>query len=1450
MQSHVLQWLAGRRKDGRNGFALVLVLAVLVLISVLILSFFSSVTGDLSNTTAAANANGTRELSDNVVQLMEAQITDATTAPVDSGGAQHSYSKGQIFSWASQPGMIRTYDTTGAGLMFYKLYSSDKMRTVWNNAGDYATQIADDLSTSDMQDPAQFTDLNSPVNDSAAIAVYPIADPSSINIVQGFSVTNAPGNVGGVTGNKIPMPVRWLYKLQDGTLVAAPTGGSTGTVDLSKLGASATNPIVGRVAFWTDDETSKVNINTAAEGTYWDTPRFWATSQNSLSTPTTPLTQTPYPDPEYAYAVSQPLRYEFQRYPGHPAQVALSPIFSNLTTYPTASALAMAMTGIAPFLAPGGSQAGTMADLQSGSSGSPVDLAGAARQTPYATVDEFLYGTGFGGGNRTATNAQVITPATVQADKFFITANSRAPELNLFGMPRISCWPIDSTLNLASAPESNVYTTVYDRMIAFCSSLKSGANNYLNYYFQRKEPNSPSYDYQLSRNVQLYSYLQNLTSQNIPGFGGSFLNKYPGQGGVTDRDQILTEIFDYIRCTDLCDAALYNVNPAFTFAVSQSSAANFQANVTFPVTPTVDKTHGTMGFGRMPVVDQIGICLVCVLDGTQGRIDYGKPTNLLSQNTSASLTTPYWDYGQPTVTYSPANEVLIPNYSSIATRAGIPATGLTSTQKVYQAAFVMQGYDPCFGPPDYTPNFTMQVQNLDQMQINGASNVFVNGGNASPTSGADSIFNVHYFGATGGNGVVDGPFIDPTVYAYGHNEPLQGHNGFEQYMTPSAYSSPVPSGSNYYYPCVSKPFLGTAGSPVTVQMPPTLTIKMYTGFIALQTPGRLANPNPNTSVSPGTLYQTITVQAPTPSTVSMYAPILDVVDYPPTPPNQQSFMAYNWGFADRIAGYPTELSSVNTNTPNVYFQTNPLAPSPIGCAQPLWGQKDSVQSWFLVPHGDSRLLAASANPVVQAVLPLGGAPVNSASQPFAHFFRDCSPIPAGSTSYYTAGGDASVSTVPMQTSHVVNLSTSLIPNLPSEPPNSSYTGFQNKYPVDSRGLHVPLMPWLGDPPAVAQNCYQNGDFDNLIGFWADGPGINKPDEGDTNTGQTTAPYWTSKFGATKTQNFFTPNRIIPSPGMFGSLPTGVKSNTPWQTLLFRPQPGGITAPNYYAHSEAAKTSGPSGYYNNNGYDSYTTPPDHLIMDLFWMPIVEPYAISDSFSTAGKINMNYQIQPFTYIDRNTSLICLLKNEKMIAVPDTAAQIYKSGTPQEPLAGQACYRFNINPDEGTGTALNETGGGSLRQFQDRFAAGDIFRSASEICDIFLVPEDYNGSKTTTPFNSDTDAATFWGNHRLTGDNSRERPYTNLYERLTTKSNTFTIHVRVQSLKQSPASRATGKWVETTDRITGEYRGSTLIERYLDPDANLPDYAANTGSIGTTGNLDQFYNFRVVRSTQFAP
>jgi hypothetical protein len=144
-------------------------------------------------------------------------------------------------------------------------------------------------------------------------------------------------------------------------------------------------------------------------------------------------------------------------------------------------------------------------------------------------------------------------------------------------------------------------------------------------------------------------------------------------------------------------------------------------------------------------------------------------------------------------------------------------------------------------------------------------------------------------------------------------------------------------------------------------------------------------------------------------------------------------------------------------------------------------------------------------------------------------------------------------------------------------------------------------------------------------------------------------------------------------------------------------------------------------------------------------------------------------------------------------------------------------------------------TLKGFEERFDNNDIFRSAAEICSIPLVPVGANYSS----------MASWWTGYTLTGDNSKERPYARIYPKLTTKSNSFTVHFRVQVLKKSPATPV-DQWVEGRDIVASEYRGSTLIERYIDPNnTSIPDFATNTSA-----NIDDYYRFRVIQTRRFAP
>jgi len=315
------------------------------------------------------------------------------------------------------------------------------------------------------------------------------------------------------------MPVKWLYVLQDGTIVAPSGAGTTAAV----AGDTKANPIIGRIAFWADDDTSKVNINTASEGTYWDVPRADSTAERTLAT-------------------SQPIRKEFQRYPGHPAMTSLSAVFPSLATQPDR------IYDIVPRINGGGSNAGTTTTVSAANASGTTGGSGTGVEIPldadrlYANVDELIFGPARG-------NNGGISKAMLEQTKFFLTARSRAPEVNLFNLPRIAIWPIHFlwARNPVNSNSSGIAkTSPFDRLIAFCSSINGKP-----YYFQRRESRAADELTRFPRNDQLYAYLQALTNRPVSGFGGNFNAKYGA-----DRDQILTEIFDYIRSANPTDETL------------------------------------------------------------------------------------------------------------------------------------------------------------------------------------------------------------------------------------------------------------------------------------------------------------------------------------------------------------------------------------------------------------------------------------------------------------------------------------------------------------------------------------------------------------------------------------------------------------------------------------------------------------------------------------------------------------------------------------------------------------------------------------------------------------------------------------------------------------------------------------------------------------------------------
>src|SRR4051794_32864790 len=99
-----------QRLTSRRGIAIVIVLCAMVMLTVLAVGFFSSVQNEAIASAAYSSGMRARILGESAVQLVAAQLREATKL-----GNQ---------SWTSQPGMIRTYSMSGTQVAAFKLYSA------------------------------------------------------------------------------------------------------------------------------------------------------------------------------------------------------------------------------------------------------------------------------------------------------------------------------------------------------------------------------------------------------------------------------------------------------------------------------------------------------------------------------------------------------------------------------------------------------------------------------------------------------------------------------------------------------------------------------------------------------------------------------------------------------------------------------------------------------------------------------------------------------------------------------------------------------------------------------------------------------------------------------------------------------------------------------------------------------------------------------------------------------------------------------------------------------------------------------------------------------------------------------------------------------------------------------------------------------------------------------
>ncbi len=1346
--------IAPHRPDrSRRGQTLVIVLSFLMLMTVLVLVFFGSVMTDSASSRASSGGVAARQLAQSAVQIVEGIITQATVPGPDTNTA-----------WACQPGMIRTYGTSaGSGsvtassnpLNFYKLYSASQMVLTPNTSPSSTSFTPDsDIVSNWDTSPAFYTDLNAPssvldpTQSSGYNLVFPIVDPraqEAANLVQGFSysgTTPAGTSVDGVvttTGSELlPMPVQWLYVLRDGTLVS-PTGtGTTATF----TGVTSTNPIVGRVAFWTDDECAKVNLNTASEGTYWDTP----VCPSGLTTDQFSYPLTAMGDVQFA--VNQPGQHEFQRYPGHPATTSLSEVFGASLSGLSRANMVTILTTASP--------RSTDLDAPDTTGGSQLDTSLGGTQEPggvtplkfdrlYASVDDYNFAAipgGTSGRTQQTLGNGSTTQQIIERSRFFLTTASKAPELNPFNLPKVSIWPVWDDATAARR-------STLDNAIVQSSTLSPGAASGAQHemMFVRHDWSSPTTDYTgFLRNQQLYQYLQSLTNRAMPGFGGNFSasSKWGTTNplGTTDRDQILTEIFDYIRCTNLNDLTGPTTAPnaqGSPYTTSPSASGGPNTGEVVPI--QIGKTRG---FGRVPIIAELGIWLRKMDD-----------RNSTSQTTETPRAQSITVTGGPDFTGNP-----------------FPTTCTPASETLMEWAIVPRILSVAAGYPALGNDICIHYNSI-QLTIDTVSLTYTNSG-TSPSNIPDE-------------------YDTGRVPNNDRDSDVGGNIGTYALVMTGSPGSPAKSMVPTGLVKVSK----TSGT----QMALSGTIKL-----------QIFAPNTNTA----TPMQTITFSIPSGTMVpvpgwggggSLRAGVTYTASNPSGTPGPGTL---NYPASSLLQAQTKSGSLADPNNNGSTDTTRSLVPT-------------GTMSDGTTVQGDMRVLALTAS-VAQSCFQFsnfvsGSSNPRSAAPPTNTMYQVSSIRAGNGISGWNGGFWAGL--------------------LFSTADGTNDNGSSNVCP----GPEVPVLSDGSNliPPHIGgTNSKIPADWDSAPGMVNDGPFINKPDEGAT-LATTTGPsqpnlpylgnYETLTSQETATATVFSPNRIVASAVSFGSLSIG--ADHPWQTLLFRPA---------YLPGYEERQSGKPGYLHPGGSDP--TIPDHLLLDFFRMPIVEPFTESDALSAMGKVNLNTQIMPFTYIQRTTGLRAVMKSVMITAVPDSFNYSHKydyyygSGhslalntayTTRYPIdLDNTIALMNVSP---AATDANPSPGYNAYPEFNRATytatAPNFFISPSQICDLPLIPSiiptsgspSYNSMNgiVTSPITALTGAnslETFWANNSYTGDNALERPYSMIYPRVTTQSNTFTVHVRAQSLKQTPNDVASGKWIEGTDAITGEYRGSFTIEKYIDP------------------------------------
>lgn len=945
----------------------------------------------------------------------------------------------------------------------------------------------------------------------------------------------------------------------------------------------------------------------------------------------------------------------------------------------------------------------------------------------------------------------------------FVTTSNPAPEITIHGLPRISMWPVHEV-------NSSRLRTAYDSRSAALSP---------SFGFLRRDANSRHgefYSRANRHNVDLFQYLMHQTYMKVPGYGKSLAAKYGARLSTsnyaddTDYDKdhfmIAFSMLDHIRTTNILDPN--HGEPYVDPLITSGSGLG-----TMPGLSLISRNLKT-GNGAS---DHAQRWAQPTLEPNAAGRDYTLSELVLTAYVTGETTIHSWSDGEPDFRENngPTGDVKVlqrtlmnkhPAYTEwTGRRFGPNDEGKTFVS--VEIGLVPETFSPSQGTPRKIPSQTLRLLTGGPEYRGGLSSsrgLRVNGvplqlwGESAPTntsiqgpilSTVDGANVISRFPDIPNDWPSHGGLGGPRLFRFGTFMINESQEGW--FGTDFLANGTGPLAAWYSQTLV----IIEKGTSLSFIQEEPIQIALHAGGPENASPGNITRLFNFRFAQPGKSFE--------------------------VPPPENGLSLYK-GWTRRFRGAAGSSAE---------------SPSPI--TEP---DSNETTKGLSVTHGDYRHVA------LKRVIP---------SELFGHHPAAKIRRNSNSLTWATRNGTSAEPSATQGPAEIgrsivdeVTYAGEILPDFVHDPRNRAKFA-----PLLSSNYRFPIDPTI------------TRDFDNGLGNAPDGPYINTSDDGEdkiegTSVFNPLAPYFegTSSIVDVFGHEHHFARRMAPSPVAFGSLPSASQANAPWTCLLFRPN---LSDPTTFPHLGEAE-NGMVWQRNRTTLDAFevpqmasvtgdpTYPADHLWLDYFWMPTAQPVDAASPFATQGKVNMNYQLFPYTYIKRATAMHAVLKGEEIMAIPTSAGLTYKSS--------------QKNPDWRHRIDAKET----LSQFELKFGKGEIFMTESEICEQFLIPEGQAWDGTGVSVRA------FWDEHRLSGDNTLERPYAGLYSRLTTRSNAFRLHFRIQSITKG-ADSPPNRFDRDKDSIAEDRRGSKVIERVLNHEA-LPNYLDDSKDLAGTRRAEAFY------------